>query len=347
MDNLIDTYKEIRECDYKDEHYSVRDNGAIMRHPKGDRKRPYDGKWTFGNKDIKTGYMTAMGVRVHIVVATAFLGANDSTKMVVDHIDTNRCNNRPENLRWLTRLENILLNDFTRKKVEFICGSIENFLATPQLLFGHESEDANFVWMRTVTKEEAENTLLHMKQLAARPTIALPHGQKIGAWIYQSVQQREEESLRKVLHMTEEESNQNFEQEIKKQPTPYQTKRKLAAQIGWSPHSEPDFPCCPNVVSDNPLKNYLDNMHKGEDFVTTTYGKSTIHDFTLFEDKIIVVTHIPEGVKSWGMAEVTWDGTKFVHSSKGTFFAENGVMAAFTIAQGKEWEGEDSIDMYC
>ncbi|WP_294143305.1 HNH endonuclease signature motif containing protein [uncultured Sanguibacteroides sp.] len=29
---------------------------------------------------------------------------------VVDHIDTNRQNNRIENLRWLTKLENVLLN---------------------------------------------------------------------------------------------------------------------------------------------------------------------------------------------------------------------------------------------
>lgn len=57
-------FTEVCECDYKGEHYSVRDNGAIMRHPNGDRKRPYDNKWTFGNKDAKSGYMKAMGVRV-------------------------------------------------------------------------------------------------------------------------------------------------------------------------------------------------------------------------------------------------------------------------------------------
>lgn len=30
-EDLLETYSEIRECDYKGEHYSVRDNGAIMR----------------------------------------------------------------------------------------------------------------------------------------------------------------------------------------------------------------------------------------------------------------------------------------------------------------------------
>ena len=100
-------YTEERECDYKGEHYSVRDNGAIMRHYKG-RKRPSDNIWTFGRKDDSTGYMIFSGERVHRIVATAFHGEAPSEQHVVDHIDTNRCNNRPENLRWLTKLENII-----------------------------------------------------------------------------------------------------------------------------------------------------------------------------------------------------------------------------------------------
>ena len=47
-------FVEVMECDYKGEHYSVRDNGAIMRHSNG-RKRPNDGQWTFGRKDPESG----------------------------------------------------------------------------------------------------------------------------------------------------------------------------------------------------------------------------------------------------------------------------------------------------
>ena len=55
MENLLDSYSEVRECDYKDEHYSVRDNGAVMRHPKpGKKARPNDNEWTFGTRDEKT-----------------------------------------------------------------------------------------------------------------------------------------------------------------------------------------------------------------------------------------------------------------------------------------------------
>lgn len=60
---LLSQYSEIRECDFKERHYSVRDNGAIYRHPKKDcRPSKLDCIWTFGSKDNKTGYMLYGGV---------------------------------------------------------------------------------------------------------------------------------------------------------------------------------------------------------------------------------------------------------------------------------------------
>ena len=133
---MINDYKEVKECVYKDEHYSVRDNGAIFRHKReGKRLRLDDERWTFGFKNSKTGYMLLGDHRVHIIVATAFLGERDSKKFVVDHIDTNRCNNRVENLRWFTRLENALNNEITRNKIIYICGSIEAFVEKLENLY--------------------------------------------------------------------------------------------------------------------------------------------------------------------------------------------------------------------
>lgn len=44
----INDFKVQKECTYKGELYSVRDNGSIMRHQKeGKKSRPQDGKWTF------------------------------------------------------------------------------------------------------------------------------------------------------------------------------------------------------------------------------------------------------------------------------------------------------------
>ena len=184
----IDDYNEVKDCIYKDEHYSVRDNGAVMRHQReGMQKRKLDEIWSFGNPNASTGYMEFCGERVHRIVATAFHGQAPSEQHVVDHIDTNRRNNRPENLRWLSKLENILINEITRKKVEMICGSIEAFLNNPQLLYGYETEDKNFSWMKNVTKEEAQNCLVNWSRWAntAKPNPNYKKAERhVGDWIY-------------------------------------------------------------------------------------------------------------------------------------------------------------------
>ena len=47
--SILNDYTEIKECSYKGEHYSVRDNGAVLRHAReGKRIRKDDNTWTFG-----------------------------------------------------------------------------------------------------------------------------------------------------------------------------------------------------------------------------------------------------------------------------------------------------------
>ena len=158
-----------KDCVYRDERYSVRDNGAVLRHPKeGGRVRASDNKWTFGKEDATKGYLYISGVQVHRIVATAFHGEPEDPSYVVDHIDTNRRNNRPENLRWLSRLENVLKNPVTRKKVEHLCGSIEAFLDNPALL-REAAGNPNFEWMRAVTAEEAKHCKERMHLWASSP----------------------------------------------------------------------------------------------------------------------------------------------------------------------------------
>jgi len=147
------------ECTFKGERYSVRDNGAVLKHPRtGKRPRPTDNKWDFGKANSKNGYRFIASVRVHQIVATAFHGEQPTKEYVVDHIDTNRQNNRPENLRWLTRLENTLLNPITVKRIESICNcTIEEFVTNPEkyrYLLSNAPKDIQ--WMRTVTSEQAE-----------------------------------------------------------------------------------------------------------------------------------------------------------------------------------------------
>ena len=150
------------DCIYGGEKYSVRDNGAVLRHQRvGKRKRALDDQWTFGKENSANPYLSIAGVRVHRIVATAFHGEPPDPKYVVDHIDSNCRNNRPENLRWLTRLENSLNNPVTRKKIEYLCGSIEAFLDNPSML-NEVRGDSNIGWMRTVTPEEARNCKARM-----------------------------------------------------------------------------------------------------------------------------------------------------------------------------------------
>lgn len=156
-------YQVVRDCDYKGRHYSVRDNGSVYRHPNGPINSKWDGVWTFGKQDTHNGYMFIGSERVHRIVATAFLGEPQFPDMVVDHIDTNRANNRPDNLRWLTRLENVLSNEITRKRIIYLCGSIEAFLADPSIIRS-KAISSDLSWMRTVTKEEAYACKVNMEK---------------------------------------------------------------------------------------------------------------------------------------------------------------------------------------
>ena len=255
----VDDYNEVRDCIYKGELYSVRDNGAVMRHQReGMRARKVDNAWTFGKPNEKTGYMEIAGERVHRIVACAFHGNPPTEQHVVDHIDTNRRNNRPENLRWLTRLENILLNDITRKKIEYYCGSVESFLEDPSQLIGLEDVDKNLGWMRTVSQEEAENTLRNWKSLIERPKVIHESNNPISDWIFgksmqsPSLDLQSEESYTTIQEDVSEFSKQTDEiqqqkQDKRRQEAAEQNKEKserihtlkefiisLANNHGWS-----------------------------------------------------------------------------------------------------------------
>lgn len=312
-------------CSYKEERYSVRDNGAVFKHSRdGKRVRPTDNKWTFGEPNDLTGYMEIATVRVHLIVATAFHGERSTKVYVVDHVDTNRRNNRPENLRWLTRLENAMSNPITKKKIEFVCGcTVEEFLANPEK-YRDRFQDQNFRWMRTVSAEEAKTCLENMKTWAKSDK--QPSGGTLGEWVYKPILQ---------------------EQNVEPIPEFVKAKTPNAVQRDWRVPSE--FPCCPQDHNGEPIIAYAEKMQIGLPFCVNNIYSSIVRKYAESSDHqvLYVISESKSAPKPWAVAKITFEDDLFVHSSLGTFFELNGAEKQFCIAQGLEWTGGDSIDDYC
>lgn len=356
---LLSQYSEIRECDFKERHYSVRDNGAIYRHPKKDcRPSKLDCIWTFGSKDNKTGYMLYGGVRVHQIVATAFHGTPDDPHMVIDHKDTNRCNNRPENLARVTRLENALNNPITRNKIKYLCGSIEAFLEDPSIL-RESASDPNTGWMRTVSKEEAAKCLKNLERWAKEDNTtpkSTNESKGIGEWIYQDspdsglgsswnltwdskeihksyAQQRAEIEAETARHYEEQLS-------LKESLTPG------AKQIHWKVPTE--FPLCPNTHTETPLQDYIANLNPTAVFCQNQYYHSEVIKAELSLDKThIAVLTTTSGVTNFALTEIRYEDGFYIHESIRTFFTEEGAEKYYTLSLGKEWAGGDVLEDYC
>ena len=317
----INNFNEEKSCVFKDEEYLVRDNGAVLRKtPHGKKPRTIDNTWTFG-RVTKSGYLEIGSARIHRIVATAFHGEAPSDAHVVDHIDTNKHNNRPSNLRWLTRLENVVMNPVTRKKIEYITGvDVFTFLENPSA-YRDAFNTPDYSWMRRVTAEEArackENVLKWSKEKSKSKQ---DPGKKIGDWIYKS--------FNNTIG-----SQQKFS-------TP------LAKLENWKTPTA--FLCCPTTIEGNPIECYLANLSENSVFAENQYGKIFTEKYVVVNNEaILVITSSPESIKPLALVKITYKNGFYIHRGMGTFFSEEGAEKQFTLAQGLEWTGGDSIDDYC
>lgn len=309
----VDDFNEIKDCIYKGEYYSARDNGAVMRHPReGKRIRKDDNVWTFGKPNEKTGYMEIAGQRVHRIVAFAFHGNPPTEQHVVDHIDTNRRNNRPENLRWLTRLENALNNPITRARIENICGSIEVFLADPSVLRGHEKIDPNFTWMRAVSPEEARVSLERLTNWAKEHP--KPQGGSLGDWVFQE----RKPNNRPYTPMSYQQPLAVETETMDTPPVESKSLTQNAIQLDWKHPVE--FPCCPQQATGKPLDTYLANLKEGAVFSKNNYGESTILKFGMKgSNELWVMCNISIGWKSHAITKITFKDEIYYHENMGVF----------------------------
>lgn len=323
MSQLLDTFETEKNCEYRGDLYNIRDNGAIFRfRRKGKRKRPLDEVWTFGKPDKDKGYLNFSSQTVHRIVATAFHGEQPSEKHIVDHIDTNKKNNRPENLRWITRLENILINPITLSRILFRYGSIDNFLADPGKPINGELEQ-NFEWMRTVSKEEAENTKRNLLKWAKDGKLSASKG--LGDWVHSNFKRTD-------IQVTTED--------------PFTISlTKNAVQKNWKTPSE--FPNCPIAMLENSLKQYRQKLTEGAIFSKNRYGQSIVEESEInTSSKELFVLTQSDGAKPYALAKVYVDNGLFIHETIRAFFTLKGGQKQFNLSLGQEWNGEDSIDDY-
>lgn len=366
----IDDYIEVKDCIYKDEHYSVRDNGAIMRHQRiGMRKRKLDNVWSWGLPN-DSGYNEFCGERVHRIVATAFHGPAPSEQHVVDHIDTNRRNNRPENLRWLTRLENALNNPITRAKIENICGSIESFLADPSILQGHERVEHNFSWMRAVSPEEARSSLERLTSWAKEHP--KPKGGSLGEWIFNSTSQYDMGSPQKMskgnngsttpiegdlfaetetIICDDEIRIEDYDKDTDcedKSNDDYEWNESLTPSAMQSWWTKTEFPCCPDEVTDDGLEIYFENIKEGCVFSQNSFGSFyvIVSKFVVERNILFVLSNTDKEyfLGTFSLVAVEINKGKFCHFSMKRFDEKETALHFFKLVIGEEeWTSEDDM----
>jgi hypothetical protein len=318
MTNLIEVFSTEVEVTYRDETYLVRDNGAIFRkNIHRGRARPLDKEWTFGRQSPSAGYMHIAGIPIHRIICTAFHGAPETEQHVVDHIDTNRANNRPENLRWVTKLENILLNPITTRRVEILYGSLEAFFANPSKVLQKDSS-TDFAWMRTVSKEQAGKAKQRLLKWSESGNV--PSGGALGEWLYGTRERGDNEP----------------------EPREFESLTPTAIQVDWRVPTE--FPCCPLDLEggeEEAFRTYARALKFGVVFAKNHFSSSLVVDAKYAEAGIAVLTRFEgKAIKDWAVAHVSFSNSHFYHKSIGTFFELQGALKYFCEITGDTFDDD-------
>ena len=319
----INDFTQDKTCTYKSETYSVRDNGAVMRHSQETgRKRKIDGEWTFGNLDDK-GFKRIGGEKINRIVATAFWGVPPTEQYVVFHKNYNSQDNHANNLCWVTKFEFKILQPNIQSQLRILTGKkIEEILSDISILQTIDAPNLN--WMQNVTQEEANKCL-----------------QKYIDLKFSTPQEIEELNWNSPISKEKVKSvNPDFHESL----TP-----NAVVRGNMIPSY---FPCCPQEKSENPLQAYYENLKVGNVYYMNSRYKVLILEAAFYEEKQQIILKCESGdgknaIKPWSVSTITYEDGLYVHSLYKTCFHEDSADKYFTILQGKEWTGGDVFDDYC
>ena len=144
----------------------------------------------------------------------------------------------------------------------------------------------------------------------------------------------------------------NFEDKITLQECAHFVREKKYAQQPYTliqAALPTKFYCIPQHVTDNPLRTYYDNTQIGMLFASNSYAKPFVFDKVLSQDGkcfVMMGKDIYGAVKPWVIYAISWNGKKYYHRVSGHFDYES-ALKVFTILQGKEWLGGETLSDQC
>ena len=143
----------------------------------------------------------------------------------------------------------------------------------------------------------------------------------------------------------------NFEDKIKLQECAHFVKEKKYAQQPYTLISvlQTKFYCIPQQVTDNPLCAYYNNTQIGMLFASNSYAKPFVFDKVMSQDGkyfVMMGKDIYGAIKPWVVYAISWNGRNYYHRVFGHFDYES-ALKDFTILQGKEWLGGETLSDQC
>lgn len=107
--------------------------------------------------------------------------------------------------------------------------------------------------------------------------------------------------------------------------------------------------CYPGLRWEPPLQAYYDNVKIGMLFASNRYAKPFVFDKAMSIDKknfVVMGKDIYGAVKPWVVYVVSWNGSNYYHIVLSHFDYQS-ALKDFTLAQGKEWYGGDTLSDEC